>query len=136
MSTLQNKHLVAVYGSLLKGLHNHDAYLGKAKYIGSFDSEPIFKLYEVSSYPALKQGGHTSVKMEVYEVSTLELHRIDGLEGFKPGETKYNHYNRINMDTPYGEAFGYIYNHSVKNLKQVLSGNWKDYFKTRNIAYV
>lgn len=136
MTKVVNKHLVAVYGSLLKGLHNHTAYLKNAKYIGSFDSEPIYDLYEVSSYPGLKKGGYTSVKMEVYEVTTLELNRIDQLEGFKPNDTRHNHYNRTMMETPYGNAYGYLYNYPITNLNQVVSGNWKDYIETKNITHV
>lgn len=127
-----NKSLVAVYGSLLKGLHNHAPYLKDAEYKGEFDSEPCYTLYDLGSFPGLKKNGNTSVRMEVYEVDTLQLKKIDTLEGFTPGE-KHNHYNRFIIDTPYGPAYSYEYNHDAKRSNIVKSGDWRDHYKTKSL---
>ena len=134
--TKKRTHLVAVYGSLLKGLGNHSYYLDEAEYKGEFDSEPIYNLYDIGQFPGLTKPGYTSVRMEVYEVTDKELKQIDILEGFTLNNTHNNHYNRTTIKTPYGDAYTYLYNHHVSDKTQVSSGDWRDYYNTKNIAYV
>ena len=120
--------LVAVYGSLRKGFGNH--YLLKdAKCLGEYDTEPIYDMYSMSAFPGLVTGGNTSIKMEVYEVDEDDLTRLNRLEGYVCEDHVNNHYNRISIDTPYGEAYTYTYNHSVTNRVKVESGDWKKFKK-------
>jgi len=133
---MQNKNKVAVYGSLLKGLHNHNYYLKNAKYIGEFDSDPDYTLYDLGQYPGLKRKGNTSIRMEVYEVDNIQLNKIDTLEGYHPQNKDSSHYNRFEIDTPYGKAYSYEYNPKVNSITKVLSGDWKDHFNTKSLINV
>ena len=128
----KNKQLVSVYGTLRKGCSNH-GYICNGEYMGSFESKPIFSMYSVSNiYPALKLGGTTSVKLEVYEVDDEVLKKLDGLEGYIP-EGKHNLYDRKKIFTPYGESLIYIYNHGTNDLQKVTSGDWKEFESTNKI---
>lgn len=116
--------LIAVYGSLLSGLHNHSV-LGDSKLLGEFDTPPIYDMYSCGSFPGLISNGSTSIKMEVYQVTEHISKRIENLEGYVKGQESDNHYNKVMIDTPYGKAGIYIYNFSTSRMPQVESGNWK-----------
>lgn len=128
-----NKILVAVYGSLRKNMGNH-RLLENANYLGEFKTEPIFSLYSLGGYPGLKENGETSVTMEVYEVTPEEARRVDNLEGYTPGSKYNDFYDKIFINTPYGEAGTYIYVPSVNQRTLVESGNWK-LFKNNQPKY-
>jgi len=124
----KNKHLIAVYGSLRKGLGNH-RLIANAKMIGRFDSEPIYNLWDLGAFPGLKEGGSTSVVMEVYEVNDALLSRVDRLEGYDP-YSEPHFYNRVTIDTPFGEAYTYLYvpeKQSNLGLGLVEGGDWTEY---------
>lgn len=117
--------LVAVYGSLRKGLHNHDV-LGTSTLVGEFDTEPIYDMFSCGgSYPGLRLNGSTSIKVEVYEVSEAIDKRVERLEGYTKGSEDTNHYNKIMINTPFGEAGIYIYNYATGRMPKVESGDWK-----------
>ena len=117
---------VVVYGTLRKGQRNH-YYLRDEKFIGEFESEPVFSLYAVSTYPGLIQNGNTSVKMEVYEVDELKMKQLDTLEGYSGKVSSHNLYERKNMITPFGMAKVYLYNQTYKKTPLITSGDWVDY---------
>ena len=71
---------VFVYGSLRRGLHNHH-FLAGATFVGDDVTEPAFTLYSLGAFPAMVQGGTTSVVGEVYEVDARTLAALDRLEG-------------------------------------------------------
>lgn len=122
---------VAVYGSLRKGLHNNDK-MGNSKLLGTFESNPIFDMYDLGSYPGLKLQGNTPITFEVYEVSKEQLKVIDGLEGYNEGSD--NHfYNRLKTNTPYGEAYIYTYVPSVHGKRKVTQGDWVDYYESAKV---
>ena len=102
------KHLVAVYGSLRRGMSNYQYYLSNSEYKGTFTTEPEYTLHSLSYYPGLKLNGNHSIVMEVYEVDEDTLKNLNRLEGYYPGE-KSTFYDRIEIDTPWGKAFTYIY---------------------------
>lgn len=124
-----SKNLVAVYGSLRKTMGNHDYFLSKSKLLGEFKTKPEFTLYSLGSYPGLKHKGDTSIVTEVYEVDDITLHRLNGLEGYTPGE-EATFYDRIEIETPWGNAFIYIYVNELSDDSIVSSGDWVS-FKTK-----
>ena len=117
-----NKKLVAVYGSLRKGFGNH-RLLKNAEYLGTFNSEPIYDLKDLGSFPGLKHGGNTSVKMEVYAVTDEEAYMVDCLEGYTPGGNN-TFYDKETISTPFGDAGVYIYVRSLDNYPLVESGDY------------
>lgn len=129
-----NKKLVAVYGSLRKGLYNH-RLLEEADYLGEFKSEPIFNLYSLGGFPGLKEGGNTSVVMEVYAVTDREARNVDSLEGYEPGQVA-TFYDKIPINTPFGEASVYTYVRNIPEDRLVKSGDWKEFVSQRNLNYI
>lgn len=123
---MEKRFLVAVYGSLMKGLHNH-RYLEDSKLIGSFVTEPIYTLIDLGHYPGLYEDGTTSINMEVYEVDEHTLADIDNLEGFNEDNHFISMYIRKTISTPFGKAFGYIYNDPIEENEPITSGDWKEH---------
>ena len=120
------KYLVAVYGSLRRGMGNHQYYLSSSEYKGTFSTEPEYTLHSLSYYPGLKLDGNTSIVMEVYEVDEETLKNLNRLEGYRPGETS-TFYDRIEINTPWGKAFTYIYVNPLPKESIVESGDWVMY---------
>lgn len=120
------KHLVSVYGSLRKKQSNYEYYLSSSIYKGTFSTEPEYTLHSLSFYPGLKLNGNTSVVMEVYEVDEKTLETLNRLEGYRPGE-KSSFYDRIEINTPWGKAFTYIYVNELSKESIVESGDWVKY---------
>ena len=119
------KTLISVYGSLRKDMGN-DHLLSDSKYLGTFNSEPVFSLYSLSYYPGLKTNGNTSVVMEVYEVDDKVAQRIDNLEGYSPNKPA-TFYDKIPIETPWGTASVYIYVNDIPEERLVKSGDWKEF---------
>jgi gamma-glutamylcyclotransferase (GGCT)/AIG2-like uncharacterized protein YtfP len=124
----KNKYLVGVYGSLRKTMSNHQYYLSDSEYKGTFSTEPEYTLHSLSAYPGLKLNGNTSIIMEVYEVGEDTLRSLNHLEGYDPRKIS-NFYDRIEIDTPWGKAFTYIYISELSKDSIVESGDWCEYKK-------
>ena len=120
------KYLVGVYGSLRKSMSNYHYYLSSSEYKGTFSTEPKYTLHSLSAYPGLKLNGNHSVVMEVYEVDEKTLTNLNRLEGYYPGE-KSTFYDRIEINTPWGKAFTYIYVNELSKDSIVESGDWVMY---------
>lgn len=120
------KYLVAVYGSLRKKQSNYEYHLSNSTYKGTFTTEPEYTMHSLSYYPGLKLNGNTSIVMEVYEVDEDTLKNLNRLEGYYPGE-KSTFYDRIEIDTPWGKAFTYIYVNPLSKDSIVESGDWVEF---------
>jgi gamma-glutamylcyclotransferase (GGCT)/AIG2-like uncharacterized protein YtfP len=64
--------------------------------------------------------------MEVYEVDEKTLETLNRLEGYRPGE-KASFYDRIEINTPWGKSFTYIYVSDLSKESIVESGDWVEY---------
>ena len=116
------EHLVAVYGSLKRGHFNHDL-LEDAEYLGEdflFD----YTLYDLGAFPAIKKGESDGVIVEIYRVTTQQLHRLDQLEGFNAEEPHKSFYLRVEVESSYGDVWVYEFNREVEPHKVIVSGNW------------
>lgn len=118
----KNRILVSVYGTLRKGFGNH-RLLKKAKYLGNFNSEPIYNLHDLGGFPGLKHNGNTSIVMEVYKVTPEEAYNVDCLEGYHPNE-KPTFYDKEIIKTPFGKAGVYIYVNNLDDCPLVESGDY------------
>ena len=75
------KHILFVYGSLMKDRYNHDAYMGRAVYLGRASIRE-FALYDLGCYPGILHDSADSLVFgELYEVSGEDFERICRLEG-------------------------------------------------------
>jgi len=118
---------IAVYGSLRQGLHNH-YLIEDSKLLGIFITPQIFSLYTLGGFPGLKTDGKTAVVMEVYEVDDQTARRVDQLEGYNPNSKNNSFYDKIIIDTPYGEAGVYIYVSDISENRLVKSGDWYTFY--------
>ena len=76
-----DRHILFVYGSLMKGRYNHDAYMGRAVYLGRASIRG-FALYDLGYFPGILHDSRDSrVYGELYEVSGEDFERICQLEG-------------------------------------------------------
>ena len=71
---------IFVYGTLRRGEHNN-RLLSRAKFKGFYETEPIYVLRNLGSFPGLMLNGETSVKGELYEVDDDTLEYLDYHEG-------------------------------------------------------
>ena len=113
--------LVATYGSLKRGFHNH-GFIKDSKFLG-VDSLSGFAMYKYSSFPMVVASDdiNDTIMVEVYEVSADTLVRLDYLEGHP------EFYRRVHVDTIYGDAFIYIgsRNQIREGMKKIENGVWK-----------
>ena len=104
-----NKNIIAVYGSLRKGLGNHRIIESDTtEYLGEFESEPIYSMYSLGGFPGLHENGNTSIKLEVYSVDDITARRVDQLEGYSP-DRPATFYDKKTIETPWGTGSIYIY---------------------------
>ena len=117
-------NLVAVYGSLRKGFGNN-RLLSDAEYVGTTTVEG-WELYSLGAFPGAIQGEGAPLTVELYRVGSMA--RLDMLEGTvnPDGADPRNLYNRVTVDTEYGEAYMYEFNHEVRG-EPIESGDWKEY---------
>ena len=124
---MERNILITVYGTLRKNNGNH-RLIENADYKGTYTTEPIYNLYSLGGFPGLKEGGKTSVVMEVYAVNTEEARRVDGLEGYTPGE-QATFYDKIQIETPWGQAGVYTYVRQPNESSLIKSGDWMNRFE-------
>jgi len=109
---------VAVYGSLKRGGRINSA-LNDGTYLGNFKTHPEFTMVNLGAFPGVLHEGKTSIHTEVYEIPEETLRTLDRIEGYP------SMYDRENIETPYGDAWMYIYNTTrVDSLPVVTNGNW------------
>jgi len=79
----EERILVFVYGTLMKGEGNHN-FLSNSKYLGEYKTDKRWGLINIGAFPALVP--HVlAVEGEVYEVNKGVLGTLDRLEGVAHG---------------------------------------------------
>ena len=124
---MERNILIGVYGTLRSGNGNH-RLIENADYKGTYTTEPIYNLYSLGGFPGLKENGKTAVVMEVYAVNTEEARRVDGLEGYTPGE-QATFYDKIQIETPWGQTGVYTYVRQPNESSLIESGDWMNRFE-------
>lgn len=130
-----DRHLVAVYGSLLKGLGNHrllDAH--GARFVGCGRTVERFAMRDVAGYyPGIFEGGDTRIVVEVYEVDDECFDALDRLEGYP------RYYGRRIVDVEFENlpagvahmatvaAWVYVMCDAFESGNLVASGNWREW---------
>jgi gamma-glutamylcyclotransferase (GGCT)/AIG2-like uncharacterized protein YtfP len=116
--------LVAVYGSLRKGLHNHS--LIDADYESQEKIQLPLTMVSLGGFPALVtgEGINNNITVETYWVDDITFRRLDQLEGYP------HFYNRKQVETSQGRAWIYYMDSPVKAFQDVVvDGDWADYYK-------
>lgn len=107
-----------VYGSLREGEANA-GLLKNAVKLGSECLHGGYILYDLGPYPAaVASSKGRQLWGEVYQINECTLRALDWLEAY-PVE-----YDRVEVDTSYGKAWIYLYNHSVDGLPVIVNGDW------------
>ncbi len=76
-------NLVLVYGTLMKGMPNHERLgMDKAEYVGEAEIYK-FNLYDLGYFPCVERG-QGKVIGEVYRITDGQLENLDRLEGYNP----------------------------------------------------
>lgn len=131
---LEQKHLVAVYGSLLSGMGNN-YILQRSVLKGEFESAPNYVMFSLGAFPALRivdpRKGR-SIYMEIWEVNDATLQRLNNFESYIEGGNA-NFYERTTIPTPFGIA--YMYYMTDENLvhHRAEATNFKNW-KTKEIG--
>ncbi len=110
---------VFVYGTLRRDEVNH-YLLASARYLGDYQTQPLYKMVDLGSYPGVVKGGGTRVQGEVYEVSSQQMADLDRLEGYPHA------YTRETIATPWGRAWIYLYRGSLKDRSVIPDGVWRE----------
>ena len=119
---------VAVYGSLRKGLGNHRV-LGESKLIGK-EWIPNYEMFSLGSFPGIRDG-KGAIYVEIYEVDSDTLERLDTLEGYHAKNSVNNFYDKEEVSTKFGDALIYtLQGERYKRSPIVSSGNWKAHSAT------
>jgi gamma-glutamylcyclotransferase (GGCT)/AIG2-like uncharacterized protein YtfP len=109
-----------VYGSLLPG-EAHGARLGASRPLGEASTEARYTLVDLGEYPALLEGGSTSVRGELYDVGAEVLAALDEFEGH-PDE-----YRRVPVRLVSGESVdAYVLPRAqAPDGRVIASGDWR-----------
>ncbi|NLC42782.1 MAG: gamma-glutamylcyclotransferase, partial [Clostridiales bacterium] len=76
----RDNSIVFVYGTLMKSRNNHESFLKSSRFVGNGILEG-YSLYDLGSYPGIKENRNDKVKGELYEIDLSTLHRLNCLEG-------------------------------------------------------
>ena len=116
--------LVAVYGSLRKGLGNHRVIEGSEQ-LGT-DVVKGWEMFSLGGFPGIKTGSGDIV-VEVYKVVSEGIARnLDRLEGFSEQDSARNFYNKATISTAFGEAEIYTLEEGYHG-DSVPDGDWAKY---------
>ncbi|MGM0536207.1 MAG: gamma-glutamylcyclotransferase family protein [Pseudomonadota bacterium] len=115
--------LVAVYGTLKRGLRNHH-WLEGAHFLGA-DRLTSATLYDLGPYPAAKPETSRGVEVEVFAVSARLLAGLDRLEDYRVRTPTHGDYQRVIRATAFGPAWLYLYNREVAGCPVIREGAWR-----------
>lgn len=110
------QQLVFVYGTLRQGQNNHHL-LAQSEWLGNYATPPIYSLYDLGAYPAVTEG-HSVLYGEVYRVDDKTLQQLDLLEDVPVT------YRREQIETQFGLAWIYFYQHGDQLETLISSGDW------------
>lgn len=113
---------VGVYGTLKKGHSNHHV-LSNAQFVGRCKLDQI-TLYDIGPFPGAKLRPSDGVEVEIYDVTNKVFAQLDQLEGYNWKARKAGEYDRLQLETPFGPAWIYIYNRGVFGLREIRRGGW------------
>ncbi|WP_110668069.1 gamma-glutamylcyclotransferase family protein [Salinicola halophilus] len=119
---IRHTPLVAVYGTLKRGLRNHH-WLANAEFVGA-DTLTTATLYDIGPYPGAKAEPSNGVEIEVFRVDAGRLKALDRLEDYRVRAPKRGTYDRAVYRTAFGPAWLYLYNPDVSGYSAIRAGGW------------
>jgi gamma-glutamylcyclotransferase (GGCT)/AIG2-like uncharacterized protein YtfP len=121
-----DKEVLFVYGSLMRGLANHDV-LASADFIGQAVTRAQYSLLDLGPYPGAVGAGTQALRGEIYAVTRIELARLDAFEGVP------SFYRRVRtqLEQPEGSAWIYLLTSLPAGVAVVHSGSWRQHLQER-----
>lgn len=114
--------LVAVYGTLKRGLRNHH-WLAGTEFIGA-DTLVDVTLYDLGHCPGAKAEPSHGIDVELYRVDARGLRDLDRLEDYRVRAPLTGTYDRVIYDTAFGPAWLYLYNLDIAGYPAIRAGGW------------
>ena len=108
---------VFVYGTLKRGQRNYH-FLRDAEFVGEFITRSVYSMYEFEDYPAVCLHGEHAIEGEIFLVTDHKFRMLDDLEWYP------YFYQRIEIDTSYGDAWMYIVKADLCHGKKPIPGIW------------
>ncbi|MHA2366496.1 MAG: gamma-glutamylcyclotransferase family protein [Candidatus Hodarchaeales archaeon] len=124
---MSKNKLIAVFGSLRKGLGNHPL-IENEEYIGTCRTKDKFSMFSYGAFPGLSLQERTNITIEVYNPTTNGImDRLDRLEGYP------TFYNRKVIETDFGDAWIYFNeNQDISDDNTIKSGDWFNFLKNED----
>jgi len=115
--------LMMVYGTLMKGFHNH-VLLKNCKFVSNCETKEKYRL-QASGIPFVNSNhAHSHIKGELYEVPVSELPNIDRLEGH-PDWYKRRKTTVLDENNEEKTAWLYFFDQVKDNVPVVESGDYR-----------
>ena len=119
-----------VYGTLTKNNKpNFELMINKMEYVGR--GKIRGKLYDLGEYPGVIEHQDGYVFGEIYRINDSKtLSMIDKYEDFDKSNPEKSLYLRKIIDATLEDGtetkvYAYLYNQSIKNMKEIPTGIWK-----------
>ena len=123
--------LVAVYGSLRKGLGNHRV-LGGSELLWVCETPPHWEMFSLGGFPGIR-AGEGPITIEVYRVvSESVAYGLDSLEGYRGPNSNNNFYDKCSVDTDFGSAEIYTLLKGYEDCEAIDGGDWLEYHGGNN----
>ncbi|WP_168012197.1 gamma-glutamylcyclotransferase family protein [Halomonas salinarum] len=119
---IQRTPLVAVYGTLKRGLRNHH-WLHDAEFVGE-DTLTTATLYDLGPYPGARLEPSRGISVEVFRVDSRCLTNLDRLEDYRVRAPATGTYDRMIHNTAFGPAWLYLCNLDVSGCPAIREGGW------------
>ena len=119
----EERQLLAVYGTLKRGLNNAHWMQGSV-YVGT-DVMDRITLYDLGPYPGARLEPSAGVLVEIYAVTEAQLRHVDILEDYQAEAPQLGMYDRLRLPTRYGDAWVYVYNRAVDPATAFREGSWQ-----------
>ena len=110
--------LIFVYGTLRRGESNQHQ-LRAARFVSYASTAACYELVDMGHYPALLEGGHDTVRGELYEVPASWLGHLDAFEEVP------TLYERKPIEIAGMQVLGYVMRREVaRDAPRIPSGDW------------
>jgi gamma-glutamylcyclotransferase (GGCT)/AIG2-like uncharacterized protein YtfP len=106
---------------------NH-GYLTESEYVGTQPIKGNYSMVSLTGFPGVieHEGGNTDIIVELYAVDDSTLRSLNALEGYS-GPDRNNFYDRVTVETEFGDAFMYTLTEEYLSRPLVESGDWVKY---------
>ncbi len=124
---MSDKQILFLYGSLMRGLANHNLLSSEVEFIAEGLTEPTYSLLDLGPYPGAVAGGRSALHGELYAVPRGDLPRLDAFEGVP----SFYHRVRTTLDVPEGTAWIYLLTTLPYGAAYIPSGSWRQCLEAR-----